>query len=639
MIPAAELRRLSQRLVALQDRIDLVEKSQRATQLSNSSIENGRLVIRDADGLPRGYVGMQPDGNSGLVTVNNPAPARPNTPELVQITAGLGITWNGELFDGPPTPGNFSHVKAYLSGAGEDFIHGPSNLVGALSRAGTIPVTPLSPGTYWVRLVAYNNDDPVDASEPSFTVSGTAQAVVAQELLDGIVTEVKLAEGAVSEAKLAAGSVTETKVAPDSIQSPHIVAGGIQAINLAAGSVQTDKLAAGSVVAEKIGALEITGDKIAANAITSGHVEAGAVTTEKLDANLVVAGDPGGDRVEITKANGIEQHLDGVRTLSIPPDGSAVFGGTVHAGNDEQFIELRPDSNGFPRIDMVDNVGTRQITFVYQADAGSGTKGVMILQRELQATRAVDGGSLSFGNTDTRLRNAPNNVTSGELAMYDSGDIDLVGGGTVTITADSAVSIAADTDFTVTNSAGTRIRSSGGDLYLESGGGDAGIQMFSDGFLQFRSEGANRNFTGKAFIIPHPLDGDREDRWLVHCCTETPDAMVEYTGIAQITDRRAVVELPTYFEALVREDSRQVLVTQVLDDEPSPDGDVLYRVAASTPKDGRFRIACDGPDGTRIAWKVTAPRRDAGGFDVEPLRADVDVHGDGPYRYLTPKTS
>lgn len=627
MIPAAELRRLSQRLVAMQDRLDLVEKSQRATQLSNSSIEGGFLVIRDVDGLPRGYVGMQPDGTTGVRVVNGPPPSRPNTPELTSIMAGIAASWNGELVDA--LPGDFSHVNVYVSGAGADFIHGPSNLIGALSRAGSIPVAPLPSTSYWARFVAYNTSG--KESEPSFTAGPvTPSQVVAQELLDGIVTEVKLATDAVTEAKLAAGAVTETKVADDAISTPKLVVGAVQAEKIATGAVQADKIAAGAVTTAKLDALAVTADQIAANAINAGHVQAGAVTADKLAANLVVAGTPGGDRVEISQVNGIEQYLGGERTLSVPPDGDAIFGGSVHVGTAAQYIAVLPNAGGFPRIDMVDNVGTRQITFVYQADAGGVGKGEMYLQRELQSTRVVDGGSINFGAVASFFSHSPNNVLQGQLRITDAGDVTLSATNGVTITAGA-------TNFQIANNAGARVRSSGGDIFIDSGNGNGSIQMYSDGFLQIvTKDGAGvhtNNFTAKAFVIPHPVD---DDRWLVHGCTETPDAMVEYTGTTETTDGQAVVELPPYFEALTREDSRQTQVTQILPDTAGPDGDVLYRVAASTPKDGRFRIACDGPDGTRVAWKVTAPREVAGGFAVEPLRSEVTVTGDGPYRYIVP---
>src|SRR5690606_22334350 len=132
LIPHAELRRLAQRLVSIQERLDILERSSRATQLPFASIDGGAITIRDSSGIPRGYIGMQPDGSSGTRIVGGPAPSRPDTPTVSALKGGVSVTWNGQLFDGPPK-GNFSHVLVYASGAGPDFVHGPSNLVGTLS--------------------------------------------------------------------------------------------------------------------------------------------------------------------------------------------------------------------------------------------------------------------------------------------------------------------------------------------------------------------------------------------------------------------------------------------------------------------------------------------------------------------------
>lgn len=168
----------------------------------------------------------------------------------------------------------------------------------------------------------------------------------------------------------------------------------------------------------------------------------------------------------------------------------------------------------------------------------------------------------------------------------------------------------------------------------------------------------------KTFVIPHPAD---PDRWLVHGCTEGPSAGVEYHGVADIDAHGAVVELPPYFEALTRAEDRHVQVSVLVDDQPTdrpavpgqgpalgpvsptvpgpldlgipgvpavPEWSTIPLLAASVPRDGRFRITCSA-DRARVAWRVFAVRGDVDPLDVEPLRADVDAHGDGPYRYLT----
>ena len=135
-------------------------------------------------------------------------------------------------------------------------------------------------------------------------------------------------------------------------------------------------------------------------------------------------------------------------------------------------------------------------------------------------------------------------------------------------------------------------------------------------------------FTPKTFVIDHPQDdpGDPQ-RWLVHACTESPTAGVEYTGEAVTVDGWADVTLPPYFEALCLPEGRTVQVTPI---------DELCLVAATPICGGRFGVRCSGPTGTRVHWLVKATRKDTG-FDVEPRRADYIAYGDGPYRYLAPR--
>lgn len=136
----------------------------------------------------------------------------------------------------------------------------------------------------------------------------------------------------------------------------------------------------------------------------------------------------------------------------------------------------------------------------------------------------------------------------------------------------------------------------------------------------------------KNFVIDHPT---QDDKWLVHACTESPTPGVEYSGTAVIKDYRAIVELPDYFEDLCLVEGRQVLVTPML----PPDGAMypyIPRAIGSVPTSGRFFISSDGLDGTLIAWRVFATRKDVS-FPVEPLKNEFERVGDGPYTYLEAK--
>ncbi|MET8866541.1 fibronectin type III domain-containing protein [Nonomuraea sp. NPDC004580] len=129
----------------------------------------------------------------------------------------------------------------------------------------------------------------------------------------------------------------------------------------------------------------------------------------------------------------------------------------------------------------------------------------------------------------------------------------------------------------------------------------------------------------KSFIIDHPTD---PDRYLIHACTESPQAGVEYWGDVVLDGNgQAVVELPEYFEALTRPDGRYVSVNTCSDE--------IRNASATYPQNGRFTI--HGAPGVRVTWLVKATRADAGDMLIEPRRDQITVHGDGPYRYYTLK--
>jgi hypothetical protein len=129
----------------------------------------------------------------------------------------------------------------------------------------------------------------------------------------------------------------------------------------------------------------------------------------------------------------------------------------------------------------------------------------------------------------------------------------------------------------------------------------------------------------KSFIIDHPVHADR---YLVHACTESPNAGVEYWGDTELDELgQAVVALPDYFEALTLKTGRAVAVNTCTDE--------IRNASASYPEDGQFRIY--GAPGVRVTWIVKAIRADSREMIVEPRRDAIDVRGDGPYRYYTLK--
>lgn len=224
----------------------------------------------------------------------------------------------------------------------------------------------------------------------------------------------------------------------------------------------------------------------------------------------------------------------------------------------------------------------------------------------------------------------------GDTTLFASNQIWVQSINNININGGDITWITAETDLNLLSNGSVFIRSN------DNGSDISQIAMFGNGETNIIRNGADRgslvgqkdiqasidslhnlvyNVT-KPFVINHP---DDPNRLLVHGCTESPMAGVEYWGEAEIFGGEAKVELPSYFESLTLIENRQVQVTPI---------DELCMVATSRIEGGQFTIKCSGPDGTKVSWMVKAERKGAAGFDVEPLKSEVTVRGDGPYRYL-----
>jgi hypothetical protein len=126
----------------------------------------------------------------------------------------------------------------------------------------------------------------------------------------------------------------------------------------------------------------------------------------------------------------------------------------------------------------------------------------------------------------------------------------------------------------------------------------------------------------KNFEIDHPLDPQRKT--LVHASLEGPEAGVYYRGEGQLNDGRAVIALPSYFEALTRKEDRTVIVTPRYEsDEP------VSGLAASAIVDGRCVIrAIDRHNPSqRFYWEVKGVRADVPALEVERAKRGAAING------------
>jgi hypothetical protein len=222
----------------IEDRLAALE---RGNQLNNASIEGGSLDIYDEEGLYRGSFGLQPDGGVALAPVNTIPPPTPTAPTVASELAGLSIAWDGRWDDAEEAPSDFAQVQVHV-GAVADYTPDLSTQVATITAplGGSVTVHIPTYDVVWVRLVAQNTAA-LDG-DPSAAVRGQARQAVPQDLIDGIITDVKLAESAVTQAKIALGAVGAAALADGAVLAEKLAKNSVTQAALAAGSVSLNAL-------------------------------------------------------------------------------------------------------------------------------------------------------------------------------------------------------------------------------------------------------------------------------------------------------------------------------------------------------------------------------------------------------------
>jgi hypothetical protein len=120
--------------------------------------------------------------------------------------------------------------------------------------------------------------------------------------------------------------------------------------------------------------------------------------------------------------------------------------------------------------------------------------------------------------------------------------------------------------------------------------------------------------TSKTFVIDHPQN---ENKYLAHACLEGPEAGVYYRGEAEITNNESVeIELPEYTKTFSN------MTTHVT---PMDKYNEYYCIVSEN------KVRVHGSNG-RFSWYVFAKRQN---IDTEPYKNNVNINGDGPYKFIT----
>jgi len=127
--------------------------------------------------------------------------------------------------------------------------------------------------------------------------------------------------------------------------------------------------------------------------------------------------------------------------------------------------------------------------------------------------------------------------------------------------------------------------------------------------------------SSKSFIIDHPT---KPDSYLVHACLEGPEAGVYYRGKSTITNNEFVkIELPDYVDKLAK--NFTVQITSIYDEEIKK----IIVFSATEVKNNSFKVF--GENGS-FCWLVCGERLSV---LTEPHKEDIEVSGDGPYKYIS----
>ncbi|MEU9946995.1 hypothetical protein [Streptomyces sp. NPDC047939] len=357
---------LATEVAQLKRRIAQIEKGQRISH--GASIENAAVEVRDEDGSLRAIVGQQGDGTTGAIIMNGPPPPQPSDPIVASVLGGVTASWDGQFAAGAVMPLDWARIEVHASTA-PVFTPDSVTLQSTIETAQGATVVIACETDVYVRLVARTTSG--TASNPSGTVGPYGPTpVVATDLLDGIVTTLKLADDAVTAAKVAANAIDSIALADGAVLSEKLAAAAVSVGKIADNAVTGPAIAADAVTAGKVAADAITARELAAGSVTAAEVAAGAITTDKLTVtgggNLL--SDPGfegpytgglvtGDAywsVDTSKGNGSSKSLRVNATAGSPTNRDLTLFDMAIQPGDQLYLatdyQASTDYAGTPRI-------------------------------------------------------------------------------------------------------------------------------------------------------------------------------------------------------------------------------------------------------------------------------------------------
>ena len=152
---------------------------------------------------------------------------------------------------------------------------------------------------------------------------------------------------------------------------------------------------------------------------------------------------------------------------------------------------------------------------------------------------------------------------------------------------------------------------------------NSGATQGSGVALVYNTTSREISYGTKTFVIDNPQD---RDKYLVHACLEGPEAGVYYRGKGLIpeTEKYTEIILPKYVKHISTEFTVQITAIN--------DNNIFY-TSEVDEEHGTFRVF--GNPGS-FFWHVYGKRQT---IEVEPLKAQVNLKGSGPYMWVDDSSS
>ena len=144
------------------------------------------------------------------------------------------------------------------------------------------------------------------------------------------------------------------------------------------------------------------------------------------------------------------------------------------------------------------------------------------------------------------------------------------------------------------------------------------LLLWNSGTKEIISSSAATSAGNKSFIIDHP---DNPNKHLVHVCLEGPEVGIYYRGKGEITNNHhVIISLPDYVKKIGRDFT--------IHTTPITTGKTRNILSVSEVINNQFIVYGDNG---RFNWVAYGKRGD---ITVEPLKSDIKIAGDGPYKWI-----